>query len=101
MSDALQAHMWPNMEMKPKPGQKESHGDDDDRTEQQAAAGGGLESLDIAAATSSGGGAVGREGEKGEEEEGVRGASREGLETKAAASLVEGKEEAKSKVGEL
>ena len=97
MSDALQAHMWPNMEMKPKPGQKESHGDDDDRTEQQAAAGGGLESLDTAAAAS-GGAAVGREGEK---EEGVRGASREGLETKAATSLAEGKEEAKSKVGEL
>lgn len=91
-SDALQAHMWPNMEMRKKQGQKDS---DSDRTEQQA--GDGLESSDKAAA--SGGGEAEKEEEKGEER--TKGASREDLETKAAASLTAGKEEARSKVGKV
>ena len=91
MADALQAHMWPNMELKKKQGQKDS---DSDRTEQQA--GDGPESSDKAAAS---GGEAERKGEKGEER--IQGASGEDLEAKATASLTEGKEEAKSKVGKV
>ena len=91
VSDALQAHMWPNMELKKKQGQKDN---DSDRTEQQA--GVGLESSDKAAASV---GEAERRGEKGEER--VQGASKEDLEVKATASLTEGKEEAKSKVGKV
>jgi hypothetical protein len=97
VSDALQAHTWPNMELKEKQEGQKKDSDGDDRTKQQAAEGG----LDKAAATIGGGGSEAeREGEKGEEKgHGAASSSREGLETKATASLAEGKEGAKSKVG--
>ena len=91
MSDALQAHTWPKMELKEKPGQKKDS-DNDDRTEQQAAEGG----LDKAAAAIGG-----SETERGEKETGASLSAREDLETKATASLAEGKEGAKSKVGKM
>ena len=93
MSDALQAHTWPKMQLKEKPGQKKDS-DDDDRTEQQAAEGG----LDKVAAAIGGGGETEREEKK---ETGASSSSREDLETKATASLAEGKEGAKSKVGKM
>ena len=94
MSDALQAHTWPKMQLKEKPGQKKDS-DDDDRTEQQAAEGG----LDKAAAAIGGGGETEKGGEK--KETGASSSSREDLEAKATASLAEGKEGAKSKVGKM
>ena len=84
VSDALQAHTWPHMEMTKKPGESNNG-----RTAQD-----GAESSDKAAATG------GEEGDKGGEK--IERASREGLgdlETKAAASLTGTKEEARSKVG--
>lgn len=92
MSDALQAHTWPKMQLKEKPGQKKDS-DNDDRTEQQEAEGG----LDKAAAAI-GGGETEREEKK---ETGASSSSREDLEAKATASLAEGKEGAKSKVGKM
>ena len=73
VSDALQAHMWPNMEMEEKGGSDQSKKD-------EAAASGGREGV--------------------EEEKGK--ASKEGLselEEKVAASMTSNKEDAKKKVG--
>ena len=86
MSDALQAHMWPSMEM----GKRDS----DQQTRSKVEPSG-------KASAAIGGGTGGTEGEESKDKE--RTVPREGLEdleTKAAASLSGSKEESRNKVGE-